>query len=221
MKTKILNKLLLSAAIVATGVACTTDKQDDKTVCSDEKQDQKVLVVPAKEAPISADSIKSEGQFGIIQNALYNEVAAAEMCIRNKYADNPLKLVSELEKSRKEIEQKYIEYFPFLNKDFIPEQYKDICELVPTDCFVALVNQRLGRYSLYTPGCGDAVVVRDTVDGKYYAGAAEQFASTQILPVGHEFEIVFRKKAKKDIPVGLNEKQKALIKFIKKYQYEY
>ena len=45
MKTKILNKLLLSAAIVATGVACTTDKQDDKTVCSDVKLDQKVLVV--------------------------------------------------------------------------------------------------------------------------------------------------------------------------------
>ena len=218
MKTKILNKLLLSAAIVATGVACTTDKQDDKTVCSDEKQDQKVLVVPANESPYAADSIKSEGKFGIIQNALYNEVVAAEMCIRNKYANNPLKLVSELEKSRKEIEQKYIEYFPFLNEDFIPEQYKDICELVPTDCFVALVNQRLGRYSLYMPECGgDAVVVRDTVDGKYYAGAAAQFASTQILPVGHEFEIVFRKKAKKDIPVGLNEKQKALIN---KYQNE-
>ena len=218
MKTKILNKLLLSAAIVATGVACTTDKQDDKTVCSDEKQDQKVLVVPVKEAPLAADSIKQEGQFGIIQNALYNEVAAAEMRIRNKYADNPLKLFSELEKSRKEIEQKYIEYFPFLNKDFIPEQYKNICELVPTGSFIRLVNERLGRYSLYTPEYGgDAVVVRDSVDGKYYAGAAAQFASSQILPFGHGYEIVFRKKAKKDIPVGLNEKQKALIK---KYQNE-
>lgn len=198
MKTKILNKLLLSAAIVATGVACTTDKQDDKTAYS--------------EAPFSVDSIKLEGQFGIIQNALYDIVDMEERYIRNKYANNPLKLVSELEKSRKEIEQRYIEYFPFLNEDFIPEQYKDICELVPTERFIALENQRLGRYSLYMPKYGgDAVVVRDTVDGKYYAGAAAQFATTPILPVGHGYEIVFRKKAKKDIPVGLNEKQKALI----------
>lgn len=224
---KDLKKLLLISGITAIAAlpACTPKEQDilpqDKY-----KTEYKVHYDSVYDAEWDwaenggLEYLRKEAGFGQKQQEMYQEALRI----------SKEKKISMID-AHKQVAHKYLDYFPGLTPDFIPKDfnvdydfYDGLDYICPEGCkpTAPFENQRLGLYSGLgisdengTPLSHDAIIAIYKLNcGAYKYLAGDESAIKSYYPYG--LNIIYRKTAKTDKPIGLTNAEKNELERLKK-----